>query len=188
MRQYLFVLLTHITLTYSLNCFNKVWQCAFIFVLVSILTNFIAFSYNAKKAVQTVCFSTFISLILSLNKTYFIYGKPIEGLFLVAYFSVLVSCALSAILFSFLTKHKGISLFFSSFLSILLAIVLDGFVMAGFFTSLYSPARVVDIFVREVGFKLGYAGIIYGILKGLSILPKTVMFLKTFKRSYHFKN
>jgi hypothetical protein len=49
MHQYLTLFLAHATLAYSLNCFHKIWQCAFIFVLLVLLTNFIAFAIALKK-------------------------------------------------------------------------------------------------------------------------------------------
>lgn len=53
MYKYLILFLVYTIFAYSLNCFDKIWQCAFIFVLLALLTNFITFAYNAKKAAQT---------------------------------------------------------------------------------------------------------------------------------------
>ena len=56
--------------------------------------------------------------------------------------------------------------------------LLDGLVMAGFFIPLYPMARVGSIFVREVGFKFFYAGMIYGALRGMVATPKAPALFK----------
>ena len=178
MHQYLILLSVHTAFAYTLNCVHKIWQCAFIFVLLVLLTNFITFAYSTKKAVQTVCLSTFFALMLSLSKTYFIQGEAISGLFFTSYLAILVSCVSSAFIFSYLVKNEGISLPASASLTIFLTAFFDGILMAVFFMPLYPMARVTDIFLKEVGFKTLYAGIAYVALRAIVATPKALAFLK----------
>ncbi len=182
MHKYLVLLSVHTALAYFLNCSYKIWQCAFLFVLLVLLTNFIAFAYSSKKAVQTVFLSTLFALILSLNKTYFIQGEPISGLFFASYLSILVSCTSSAFLFSSLIKNEGVSIPSSASLTIFLTAFFDGILMAGFFMHLYPMTRVIDIFLKEVGFKALYAGIAYVALRAVMATPKALAFLKDVKK------
>ena len=178
MHKYLILLLVHTAFAYSLNSVPKIWQCAFLFVLLVLLTNFITLAYSTKKAVQTVCLSTAFALMLSLNKTYFIQGEAISGLFFTSYLAILVSCVSSAFLFSYLVKNEGISLPASASLTIFLTAFFDGILMAVFFMPLYPMARVTNIFLKEVGFKTLYAGIAYVALRAIIATPKVLAFLK----------
>jgi hypothetical protein len=183
MHKYLFLFLVHTAFAYSLNCVNKIWQCAAIFALLVLLTSFITHAYGAKKAVRTVFLSTFLSLILSLNKTYFIQGEPISGLFFASYLSILISCTSSTFFFSYLMKKEGFSIPSSSALTVFFTAFFDGIMMAGFFIHLYPMARITDIFLQEVGFKSLYAGIAYVVLRGIVAAPKALAFLKDAKKS-----
>lgn len=160
MYQYLVLFLAHATLSYFLNFFNKIWQCAFVFVLLALLTNFIALAYNAKKAVQILFLSIFLGFILHFNQTYFIQGEPVSGIFFASYISVLISCGSSTLLCCFLYNKKQFTTLSSSLVSILFAAFVDGCVMAGFFIPIYSMVVVGKIFIKEVGFKFLYVSAI----------------------------
>jgi hypothetical protein len=161
MYQYLVLFLTHATLSYFLNFFNKIWQCAFVFVLLVLLTNFIALAYNAKRTAQIVFPSIFLGFILHVNQIYFIQGEPVSGIFFASYLSVLISCGSSAFLCGFLYNKKKFTTLSSSLVSILFAAFVDGCIMAGFFISIYSMALVSKIFIKEVGLKFLYVSAIY---------------------------
>ncbi len=161
MYQYLVLFLVHATLNYSLNYFNKIWQCAFVFVLLALLTNLTALAYNARRATQIVLLSSILGFILHFNKTYFIQGEPVSGIFFASYLSVLISCGSSAFLCCFLHTQKKFTTLSSSLVSILFAAFIDGCIMAGFFIPIYSMVIVSKIFFKEVGIKLLYVSAIY---------------------------
>jgi hypothetical protein len=54
--------------------------------------------------------------------------------------------------------------------------------MAAFFIHLYPMTRVIDIFLREVGFKTLYAGIAYVALRGIIATPQALALLKDVKK------
>lgn len=157
-------------LVYSLNCFNKIWQCAFIFTLLTLLINFITYQKGIKKTISVIFLATIFAFVVSMNKTYFIQGKPINGLFFASYFSVLVSLSMSSFFFMYLNKSKALSFIVSSFLTVIFAAIIDGLFMGVFFSNLYPTLRVINIFTQEVAYKALYGGLLCFVFKTLGSL------------------
>ena len=180
----LFIL--HGALTYGLNTFNKIGQCAFVFVLIGLLTNLIAYKWGNKKALSIAFLSTLLCFIASANKTYFIQGQPVSGLFLASYLSLFTSCAGGVIFFSYFVKQRTESPFVLSLLSVVLSAMIDGFMMAIFFINIYPLMRVMAIFAKEVGFKALYAGGFYALTHITGRMP--LSFRKWINRALFNKN
>jgi len=143
--------------TYLLNHCTKIYQCAFMFTCIVLITNFIAFVHdNRIISLKLLGTSTIISFILLFKMPYYIDGQIINGLVIASFISLMTATYWSSLIFEKLRKKYFFLL--ANFSSIIIAAIIDGFIMAIFFliNNKFSLLRIVDIFVKEVSYKAIY--------------------------------
>lgn len=170
---FLVPLLVQTGLVYSLNCVNAIQWCALIFSLFTLHILYIANKTSIKNALYIHTFAILINLLMNMNKIFYIFGKPISGLFIVSYLSVFSSIALGLFFF---TKTKNESVLVRFFIASMFVSLIDALGMMLFFIHVYSLDRVLQIFMKEVGFKAFYVGLIlatiYGVRAGMERMQR----------------
>lgn len=162
------------TFTYLLNHCTKIYQCAFMFTCIILITNFVAFALDDRiKSLKLLGASTLISFILLFKMPYYIDGQIINGLVVASFCSLMTASYWSSLVFQNLRKKYFFLL--ANFISIMVAAIVDGFVMGLFFliNNKFPLLRIVDIFVKEISYKTIYgltASIILFILFKIFIL------------------
>ena len=161
-------------LTYLLNFCTKIYQCALAFTIIAITINVVTFLCGKSKALKGLAFAIMISFSLLWRLPYYIDGKIINGLVFASFSSVMISIYWSASVFQKLESR--FSFVISNALSIAVGAIIDGFVMGLFFTinNNFSYTRVLDIFTREVSYKMIY---------GLAISAVMMATLNIFKNN-----
>lgn len=159
-------------LTHLLNHCTAIYQCALVFTLIAIATNALTSSYGKSKSLKGIATAIVISFILLRKLPYYIDGKLVNGLVFASLSSLLVSIYWSTSVFHKLTPKYNFVI--SNAFSLAIAAVIDGIVMGSFFmvNNNFSYGKILDIFSRELSYK-----ILYGFI--VSIIMLTV--LKTIK-------
>ena len=156
-------------LTYLLNFCMAIYQCALIFTLIAITANAITFTYGKSKSLKGIAFAIVINFALLLQLPYYIGGKIVNGLVFASFLSLMISMYWSNSVFQKLTSKFSIAI--SNALSLVVASIIDGFIMGLFFilNNQFSYSRVLDIFSRELSYKMLYgfvaSAIIFVVLK-----------------------
>ena len=156
-------------LAYLLNFCTAIYQCALIFTIIAITTNAVTFTYGKSKSLKGIAFAIVISFALLLQLPYYIDGKIVNGLVFASFLSLMISMYWSNSVFQKLTSKFSIAI--SNALSLIIAAIIDGFIMGLFFTlnKQFSYSRVLDIFSRELSYKMLYgfaaSAIIFVVLK-----------------------
>jgi hypothetical protein len=173
-KQYIYSTLLLCILTYLLNHCTAIYQCALVFTVVAITANALTYSYGKSRALKGVAVATMISFVLLWKLPYYVDGKIVNGLVFASLSSIMISMYWSTSVFQKLTSK--FSIVTSNALSLVVATVIDGFVMGLFFSlnNNFSYERILDIFSRELSYKL-----IYGFIASAIIL----FVLKMFKTS-----
>ena len=142
--------------TYLLNFHTKVYQCALLFTIIAITNNCIMLFDSRSKSLNTIAFAIIVNFILLWKIPYYINGKIVNGLVFTSFFSLIISIYCSTALFEKLTKYIGFIT--SNALAVILAAIVDGLIMSIFFilNNKFSYSRVLDIFHREVSYKIIY--------------------------------
>ena len=161
-------------LTYLLNFCTKISQCALVFTIIAITINAVTFLFGKSKALKGLAFAITISFVLLWKLPYYIDGKIVNGLVFASFSSVMISMYWSASVFQKLGNR--FSFVISNALSIAVGAIIDGFVMGLFFiiNNNFSYTRVLDIFTREVSYKIIY---------GLAISAVMLIALNIFKNN-----
>ncbi len=142
------------TITYSINCFNKVFQCSLTFVLLSLTTIIISELYGRKKALSAVALCVVVSFIVLWDFSYYIHSRIVNGVVIASFISILLStyCSVSMLL----RLKPAYSLGVRSFVSSMVGSVVDGIMMSGFLVNVFPVSVVFSIFYRETLFKCIY--------------------------------
>ena len=91
--------------TYLLNHCTKIYQCAFMFTCIVLITNFIAFVHdNRIISLKLLGTSTIISFILLFKMPYYIDGQIINGLVIASFISLMTATYWSSLIFEKLRK------------------------------------------------------------------------------------
>jgi len=145
------------SLTFLLNKTTTIYQCAAVFTFIGLSTNALTMTIGKKNALTILAISTLASFAVLWQLPYYVNGKIINGMIAASYCSLLVSLYWSSTVFASL-KDK-VSIAYSAFVSLVLAAVIDGFVMSMFYAinNKFSYARILDILTREVSYKALYA-------------------------------
>lgn len=144
------------TLTYLLNHCTAIYQCALVFTVIAITANALTYFYGKSKTLRGIAFAIIVSFILLWKLPYYIDGKIVNGLVFASLSSIMISIYCSTSVFQKLTSK--FSLVLSNALSLVAAAVIDGVVIGLFFAlnNNFSHERVLDIFSRELSYKMIY--------------------------------
>lgn len=169
-------------LTYLLNYCVAIYQCALVFTIIAITVNGTTAIYNRFKSLIGVGFAIVISFALLWKLPYYIDGRIVNGLVFASFSSLIISLYCST--FAFLKFRSRFSFVVANTLSLIVAAIIDGFIMGLFFTinNNFSYIRILDIFSRELSYKM-----IYGFIASVIILT-TLKILNTANNSnYNLK-
>ena len=146
-------------LTYLLNYCTAIYGCALVFTIIAITVNATTVLYGRFKGLIGVGFAAIISFALLWKIPYYIDGRLVNGLVVASFSSLMVSLYFSVSAFAKFYSRFGFVV--ANALSLGIAAIIDGFIMRLFFTinNNFSYARIMDIFSRELSYK-----ILYGLL------------------------
>lgn len=161
---YIFSALLLCTLTYLLNYCASIYQCALVFSIIAAVLNVITHVKNKELALKTLAIAVTVSFLLLWRMPYYIDGKLINGLVVASFMSLMISMYWSTIYFKKLCEQVTIGK--ANFLSLGLAAIIDGMIMGVFFVinNNFSYARILDIFIKEVSYKM-----LYGVVTSMAI-------------------
>lgn len=151
-------------LTYLLNYCTSIYGCALVFTIIAIMVNAITVLCSRFKGLIGLGFAAIISFALLWKLPYYIDGRLVNGLAVASFSSLMVSLYFST---SALTRfYSRFGFVIANALSLGIAAIIDGFIMRLFFTinNNFSYARIMDIFSRELSYK-----ILYGLLASVII-------------------
>jgi len=143
--------------TYLLNFCTAIYQCALVFTVIAITTNIVTFLYGKSKSLKGLAFAIIISFVLLMQLPYYIDGKIVNGLVFVSLSSLMISMYWSTSIFQKLTSKFNFVI--SNALSLMSAAIIDGVIMSIFFifNNYFSYSRILDIFSKELSYKMMYA-------------------------------
>ena len=147
------------SLTYLLNYCTLIYGCALVFTIIAITVNATTVLYGRLKGLMGLSFAAIISFALLWKLPYYIDGRLVNGLVVASFSSLIISLYFST---SALTRfYSRFGFVIANALSLGIAAIIDGFIMRLFFTinHNFSYARIMDIFNRELSYK-----ILYGLL------------------------
>lgn len=144
------------TLTYLLNYCAAVYRCALVFTMIVITVNVITAMDGKVKSLMGLASAIVISFTLLWKLPYYIDGRIVNGLAVASFASLMISLYFST--FAFLKSCSRFSFVAANALSLTIAAITDGFVMGLFFVinNNFSYARILDIFSRELSYKMFY--------------------------------
>ena len=146
-------------LTYLLNYCTTIYGCALVFTIIAIAVNATTVLYGRFKGLIGLGFAVVISFALLWKLPYYIDGRLVNGLVVASFSSLMVSLYFSVSAFAKFYSRFGFVI--ANALSLCIAAIIDGFIMRLFFTvnNNFSYARIMDIFNKELSYK-----ILYGLL------------------------
>jgi hypothetical protein len=126
------------------------------FTIIAITTNSLTSFCSKAKSLYALAFAIIVNFVFLGKLPYYIDGKIVNGLVFASFSSLMISMYWSSAVFQKLTNK--LSFVKSNALSLILASVIDGFIMGIFFiiNNKFSHSRVLDIFSREVFCKIVY--------------------------------
>jgi hypothetical protein len=156
--RFLLPLVIQTALIYLLNSFNTIQWCALVFALFTLHILYLAEKQSLKTALSVHALSVLINLMVNMHQIYYIYGKPISGLFVASYLGVFASVAVGLYCFNKSRRYL---------LAGIITSVVDGLAMMLFFVNVYAVDRVLQIFAKEVSFKAFYVALILATIYGV---------------------
>ena len=146
-----------------LNYCTAIYQCSLIFSLIVILFNIIIFTNTILFAFFQLFISISVNYFLLLNLPYYIDGNIMNGLIEASFSSLFISICFSY--FIFIKSCNKFDIRKAGILSIIASAITDGFIMKLFFiiNNKLPYIRILDIFTRELSYKILYGFIIYEI-------------------------
>lgn len=161
---YVLSILSLCILTYLLNFCTKIYQCSLMFVAIGITTNTLTFVYGKSKSLFGLALTIITSFILLWKLPYYIDGRIVNGLVFASFSSLMISMYWSTYVFQKLTNR--LSVITANSAALIVAAVLDCSIMCIFFTlnNNFSAARILDIFTRELSYKMMYSFIATAII------------------------
>ena len=162
---YILVMILLLSCIY-INFCTTIPKCACFFTLIISCSNFISERYGYKIALNNLLFCICVALCVLTQTEYKIGDKICDGLFIVSYTSIFMSFIIANYL---LRNIRVIKLP----LLVLVAGVIDGFVMSVYFYSIdFATNFVLAVFIKEITYKLLYSvviNIVYYTIKNNSI-------------------
>lgn len=164
------------TLIYLLNFCTKIQQCALVFITIAIITNATTFFFGKSQSLRGLVFANIISFSLLWELPYYIDGQIVNGLVFASFLSLMISMYWSTSVFQKLTSK--FSFVKSNALSFSIAAIIDGLIMGLFFivNNNFSYPKVLDIFSRELSYKM-----MYGFVAS-AIIITTLNIFKNYKK------
>lgn len=166
-------------LTYLLNYCTTMYGCALVFTIIAIAVNATTVLYGRFKGLIGLGFAVVISFALLWTLPYYIDGRLVNGLVVASFSSLIVSLYFSS---SALTRfYSRFGFVIANALSLAIAAIIDGCVISLFFVinNNFSYARIMDIFSRELSYKMFYgvlaSAIIFAALKLLNNKIKAII-------------
>ena len=166
-------------LTYLLNYCTTIYGCALVFTIIAIAVNATTVLYGRFKGLIGLGFAVVISFALLWKLPYYIDGRLVNGLVVASFSSLIVSLYFSS---SALTRfYSRFGFVIANALSLAIAAIIDGCVISLFFVinNNFSYARIMDIFSRELSYKMFYgvlaSAIIFAALKLLNNKIKAII-------------
>lgn len=162
-----------LVLTYLLNYCTAIYQCALVFTAIAITVNTVTAMRGRFKSLTGLGSAIIISFALLWKLPYYIDGRIVNGLVFASFLSLIVSLYFST--FAVLKFYDRFGFVVANALSLIIAAVIDGFVMGLFFTinNNFTYSKILDIFSRELSYKM-----FYGVLAS-AIIFTTVKMVKT---------
>lgn len=153
------------SMIYLVNNSKAIYQCALFFTLIAIITNIVSAYYGHFKALKGLAFGILINLALSWQQPYFINAKIVHGLTFASLAALGIASYWSVSIFRKSSNKFSFSM--ANAISMTVASVIDGFVMGAFFilNNHFTFAKVLDIFIREISWKIMYIAIFCLILE-----------------------
>jgi hypothetical protein len=162
-----------------LNYCTTIYQCALVFTIIAITVNAITVPCGRFKGLIGLAFAIAVSFALLWKLPYYIDGRLVNGLVVASFSSLIISLYFST---SALTRfYSRFGFVIANALSLGIAAIIDGFVMGLFFVinNNFSYARIMDIFTRELSYKMFYgvlaSAIIFAALKLLNNKIKAII-------------
>jgi len=121
------------------------------------------------KSLTALSFAIIISFALLWKLPYYIDGRIVNGLVVASFSSLMISLYFSTT--AFLKLRSRFDFVVANALSLIVAALMDGFVMGLFFAinNNFAYSRILDIFSRELSYKMFYgflaSAIIFAVLK-----------------------
>ena len=146
-------------LTYLLNYCTTIYQCALVFTIIAITVNVMTAMGGRFKSLTGLVSAIIISFALLWKLPYYIDGRLVNGLVFASFSSLIISLYFAVSAFARFYSRFGFVV--ANALSLGIAAIIDGFIMRLFFTinNNFSYARIMDIFNKELSYK-----ILYGLL------------------------
>ena len=169
-------------LTYLLNYCTAIYQCALIFTIIAITINTTTAICGRFKSLIGLVIAIVISFVLLWKIPYYIDGHIVNGLVFASFLSLMISLYWST---SALQKFSSkFSFVVSNALSLIIAALIDGLIMTLFFVfnNNFTYSRILDIFSRELSYK-----IFYGFLASIIIFAAFKIFKVTNNQNYKLK-
>lgn len=170
------------SLTYLLNCCTAIYQCALIFTIIVITINTTTAICGRFKSLIGLVIAIVISFVLLWKIPYYIDGHIVNGLVLASFLSLMISLYWST--FALKRFYSQFSFVVSNALSLIIAALIDGLIMTLFFVfnNNFTYSRILDIFSRELSYK-----IFYGFLASIIIFAAFKIFKVTNNPNYKLK-
>ena len=166
-------------LTYLLNYCTTIYQCALVFTIIAITVNAKTVPYGRFKGLIGLASAIIVSFALLWKLQYYIDGCLVNGLVVASFSSLITSLYFSVSAFARFYSRFGFVI--ANALSLAIAAIIDGCVMSLFFVinNNFSYARIMDIFSRELSYKMFYgvlaSAIIFAALKLLNNKIKAII-------------
>ena len=166
-------------LTYLLNYCTTIYQCALVFTIIAITVNIMTVMGGRFKSLTGLVSAIIISFAFLWKLPYYIDGRLVNGLVVASFSSLMISLCFSVSAFVRFYSRSGFVI--ANALSLAIAAIIDGCVMSLFFVinNNFSYARIMDIFSRELSYKIFYgvlaSAIIFAALKLLNNKIKAII-------------
>jgi hypothetical protein len=153
-----------LVLTYLLNQCKVIYECALVFTAIAITVNATTALHGRFKGLIGLGFTVVVSFALLWKLPYYIDGSLVNGLVFASFSSLIISLYFSVSAFARFYSRFGFVI--ANALSLGIAAIIDGFIMRLFFTinNNFSYARIMDIFNKELSYKILYGLLVSSII------------------------
>lgn len=151
-----------ISCIYALNTIKQISLCAYMFTVITLVSNIIFNSYGIRKFLISIIIACLGASIIFWDIKYCLHGKLINGLIGTSLVSVFISSVIGAVVLKFLPKNLTFKV--RNLIAMISSATTDGIIMGIFFLTKYSVTRVFAIFHKELMYKILYASFIFIII------------------------
>lgn len=159
---------------YLINYFNTICNCSVSFVLFLFTVNLVQHYFGTTKAIYSAAAALSAAYIAQAGLPYYIRGQLMPELIKFSLLSTAVSVSVCLKLISYSnTRYSGNSFIVRNWVCIVLAVLIDGSIMAMYFINVYKPATVINIFIKEIGYKALFTTSLFATSPILKIVEKS---------------